>query len=360
MSPAGAVEFQVPIKSSNIDVRSFVCSGMNELSVIGCVTCLLACLPGACVDARAGAYDPLAINSRLPIVHLDLAVHDSARNRDIPIRVYLPATTNLQPVVLFSHGLGGSRAGSAFLGGHWAARNYVAVFLQHPGSDDSVWRNVPASNVMEALRRAGSAKNFLLRVEDVPAVLDQLKIWNTEMNNPLSGRMDMTKVGMSGHSFGAVTTEAVSGETLAVGGQQFTDRRICAAIAFSPSTPVGISAGNAFGAVKIPWMLMTGTKDIAPIGDQTLESRLAVYPALRGAPKYEVVLNNAEHSVFTDRPLPGDRELRNPNHHRVILALSTAFWDAYLRNDRNALAWLNGPGPRSVMEADDRWESSAH
>jgi hypothetical protein len=71
------------------------------------------------------------------------------------------------------------------------------------------------------------------------------------------------------------------------------------------------------------------------------------------------VLHNAEHSVFTDRPLPGDHEPRNPNHHRVILALSTAFWDAYLRKDAAALAWLNGSGPRSVMESDDRWQLSA-
>ncbi len=78
---------------------------------------------------------------------------------------------------------------------------------------------------------------------------------------------------------------------------------------------------------------MTGTKDVAPIGDTDVASRLAVYPALTVAPKYEVVLNNAEHSVFTDRALPGDQEPRNPNHHRVILALSTAFWDAYLRGD---------------------------
>jgi len=90
-----------------------------------------------------------------------------------------------------------------------------------------------------------------------------------------------------------------------------------------------------------------------------MESRLAVYPALQGAPKYQVVLHNAEHSVFTDRALPGDREPRNPNHHRVILALSTAFWDAYLRGDATALAWLNGPGPRSLMEADDQWQLSA-
>jgi len=170
----------------------------------------------------------------------------------------------------------------------------------------------------------------------------------------------MKKVGMSGHSFGAVTTEAVSGETMPVGDQQFSDPRIRAAIAFSPSSPKTGSAAKAFGSVKIPWMLMTGTRDVAPIGDTDVASRLAVYPALHGAPKYEVVLHNAEHSAFTDRPLPGDREPRNPNHHRVILALSTAFWDAYLRGDADALAWLNGPGPRSVMESDDHWQFSAH
>jgi predicted dienelactone hydrolase len=165
---------------------------------------------------------------------------------------------------------------------------------------------------------------------------------------------------MSGHSFGAVTTEAVSGETLPVGGRKFTDPRIKAALVLSPNTPRAGSAAKAFGAVKIPWLLMTGTKDLAPVGNETMKRRLAVYPALHGAPTYELVLHNAEHSVFTDRALPGDREPRNPNHHRVILALSTAFWDAYLRGDAEALAWLNGSGPRSVMETDDGWQFSNH
>ena len=87
-----------------------------------------------------------------------------------------------------------------------------------------------------------------------------------------------------------------------------------------------------------------------------MKSRLAVFPALPPGGKYELVLDRAEHSVFTDRPLPGDTEKRNPNHHRVILALSTAFWDAYLRDDAAAKAWLDGDGPRSVLEKDDRWQ----
>ena len=203
-------------------------------------------------------------------------------------------------------------------------------------------------------------ENFSLRAADVPAVVDQLEAWNTESKQPLAGRMDLRQIGMSGHSFGAVTTEAVSGETFPIIGTKLTDPRIKAAIAFSPSAPAPARAESAFGAVKIPWLLMTGTKDVAPIGHADLKSRLAVYPALHGAPKYEVVLNNAEHSAFTDRALPGDEEPRNPNHHRVMLALTTAFWDAYLHDDADALAWLNGAGPRAIMEAADRWQFSAN
>ena len=309
--------------------------------------------------AEAQNYDPLAVSAVPPKI-VDLTVHDAARDRDIPVRVYLPPNAAPEPVVLFSHGLGGNREGSKFMGEHWAGRGYVAVFLQHPGSDDSVWKGKPLLERMPDMNRAASLDNFLLRVQDVPAVLNQLEVWNAETNSPLAGRMNLKKIGMSGHSFGAVTTEAVSGEALPNGRQLYTDPRITAAIAFSPSSPKAGSAARAFGEVKIPWMLMTGTKDTAPIGHETVQSRLAVYPNLKLAPKYEVVLNNAEHSVFTDRALPGDREPRNPNHHRVILALSTAFWDAYLKDDAAARAWLNGNQPRSVMEAEDQWRFSAH
>jgi hypothetical protein len=69
-----------------------------------------------------------------------------------------------------------------------------------------------------------------------------------------------------------------------------------------------------------------------------------------------LVLDRGEHSIFTDRALPGDTEQRNPNHHRVILALSTAFWDEWLRGDPAARAWLEGDGPKSVLEKNDRWQ----
>ena len=52
-------------------------------------------------------------------------------------------------------------------------------------------------------------------------------------------------------------------------------------------------------------MLMTGTRDFTGIGNGDVKSRLAVFAALPPGGKYELVLDGAEHSVFTDRPPRG-------------------------------------------------------
>ncbi|MBA3480809.1 MAG: dienelactone hydrolase [Pirellulales bacterium] len=309
-------------------------------------------------------YNPLALFGKGP-ASIELSVRDADRERDIPLRVYLPASDEPAAVVLFSHGLGGSRDGNVFLGKHWAGREYAAVFVQHPGSDADVWRGKPLLQRRAALQGAASLQNFLLRAGDVPAVLDQLEAWNTEAGHPLHGRLDLARVGMSGHSFGAVTTQAVSGQKFVRGAAAVTEPRIRAAIAFSPSGPRGLqtplggmkeSAEQTFGAVKIPWLLLTGTRDTAAIGEQTVASRLTVFPALPAGDKYELVLDGAEHSAFNDRALPGDREPRNPNHHRAILAISTAFWDAYLKGNAAAKEWIGGHGVKGVLDKGDRWQ----
>ena len=317
--------------------------------------CWLLCAAGAV--AAELSCDPLAVSARETPQTIDLAVHDKARKRNIPIRVYLCLAKPSAPVVLFSHGLGGSREGSSYLGKHWASRGYVAVFLQHPGSDTAVWKGKPAGQRKQAMRDAASGENFMLRAQDVPAVLDQLERWNRTDDHVLAGKLSLKSVGMSGHSFGAVTTQAASGQLFARGRAMFTDARIGAAIAMSSSSPRRGTPEAAFGKVSLPWLLMTGTKDTAGIGHADVKSRLAVFRALPPGRKYELVLHGAEHSAFTDRALPRDTEPRNPNHHRVILALSTAFWDSYLLNNAAARAWLDGDGPKSVLAKDDTWQT---
>ncbi len=319
--------------------------------------CAVAIALGAW-SLRAAAnvnYDPMALPETPSPSTLELRVHDAKRGRDIPLRAYLPQDKAAAPVVLFSHGLGGSREGNVFLGMHWASRGYVAVFLQHPGSDESVWKDLPQAQRMGALRDAANLRNMTQRFGDVPAVLDQLERWNAEAAHPLAGRMDLQHIGMSGHSFGALTTQAVSGQKAAFGLVSFTDTRIKAAIVMSPIAPRRAVA-SAFEDVHLPWLVMTGTRDDSAIGGSDAESRVKVYEALPPGRKYLMVLENAEHSAFTDRALPGDTQPRNPNHHRAMLAISTAFWDAWLRGDEAARGWLDSAGPKAVLQPHDRWE----
>lgn len=323
---------------------------MKVLSLLLCCSAL----------AQAAGYDPLKLPAAAPGAPVDFTVHDAKRDRDLPIRVYLPADTKAAPVVLFSHGLGGSRENNPYLGNHWSARGYVVVFVQHPGSDESVWKGQGPARIPLAMKQAASVQNFMLRVADIPAVLDQLERWNVQSDHALHGRLDLAHIGMSGHSFGANTTQAVSGQSM-LGSARLTDPRIKAAIMMSPSVPAAGTPERAFGSVKIPWLLMTGTKDVAHIGSMTIgasdvQSRLGVYPALPPGDKYELVLKDAEHGAFGERALPGEGAKQNPNHHRAILALSTAFWDAFLKGDAAAKTWLNGETARSVLEKDDKWQ----
>ncbi|MFT5081974.1 MAG: hypothetical protein ACI84E_002642, partial [Planctomycetota bacterium] len=97
--------------------------------------------------------------------------------------------------------------------------------------------------------------------------------------------------------------------------------------------------------------------DDSPINDMDAAARQLVYPSLPATnDRYELVLDGAEHSIFTDRAGQRQRSDSNPNHHRVILALATAFWDTYLKQDSEAAAWLVGDGPKHVMEEADTYQ----
>ncbi len=316
------------------------------------VACTLTLLTFFDTVAQAVDYNP-ATTTGTVVVKDDQFTYDG---REVPLRLYLPESTSASPVLLFSHGLGGSREGGSYLGKHWAGRGYVVVAMQHAGSDTEIIRNVPRLKMMQTLKEAASGANAAARYKDVKATLDYLEKQN-ESDGKYAGRFDMTKVGMSGHSFGAVTTQAVSGQNYKFQGQMHTDKRIDAALALSPSIPTYGHDETTFAKVSIPWMLMTGTKDDSPVGrNMDAASRLKVFPGLPPSGHfYELVLHDAEHSAFGDQRTARTSN-RNSNHHRVIQSLSTAFWDAYLRCDEAAKTWLDNEGAKSVLEPKDQWQ----
>ncbi len=71
---------------------------------------------------------------------------DRGRQREVLAKLYLPPAAvrrGPMPLVVFSHGMGGSREGYSYLGANWAARGYASLHLQHTGSDSRLWSGNP-------------------------------------------------------------------------------------------------------------------------------------------------------------------------------------------------------------------------
>ncbi len=283
---------------------------------------------------------------------------DPARdNRAVPYKIYYPVTASgPRPVVVFSHGLGGSREGGAYLGQHLASWGYIAVHIQHPGSDESVWRGLTDRD--EIVRRLAAATRDIDvirgRFEDVPFALDQLQLMHA--SGPLAGRIDMSRIGMSGHSFGAVSTLTAAGQAMRIAGLRFKEPRFKAAIAYSPNKPQGrADLDEVYDGITIPILHFTGTNDTNPLNpDQPASDRTIPFQHIPAPGQYLVVLNGGDHMVFGGEG--GKRRGRDDSNdaafHRLIVEMSVNFWDAYLMGDADALSWLrNGDAAAELGSA---------
>ena len=295
-----------------------------------------------------------------PIASLEQEWLDLERDRPMPVRIYHPeGAPGPLPVILFSHGLGGSRAGYEYLGRHWASHGYVSIHLQHVGSDESVWRG--QADPMGAMRRAGNARNTMQRGLDVKFALDQVEALQVG-DLVLGGRLDLERIGFAGHSFGSHTTLMAIGQMFVLpGGRTFSfgDPRIKAAVALSPA-PLGRpeEVAQVYGAIRVPCFHMTGTRDESVISDAGPADRRIPYDNISLADQYLLILEGGDHMVFSGVRRGGDGT-KDALHHELIRMGATAFWDAYLREDEAARAWLAEGGFAQTLGEAGSFEAKA-
>ena len=65
----------------------------------------------------------------------NISLHDAARNKNIPIKIYYPDARGRFPVIIFSHGALASKDNYWALGQYWASYGYVSI---HPSHGDSI------------------------------------------------------------------------------------------------------------------------------------------------------------------------------------------------------------------------------
>lgn len=285
-------------------------------------------------SARA-QLQPFEIPGSYAAAVQDVRWLDARRNRELPLRLRLPGVPGERPAILFSHGLGGSLEGGRYWGEHWATYGFVVIHLQHPGSDEAMWEQ--AQRPGAALRGAADAAQLAARVADVKFVLDELER-RKAAGDPVAQRIDLQRIGLSGHSFGAVTTQAIAGQDFG-GAYPAADPRPRAFIAFSPSAR-SRSAAAQFAAIERPFFSITGTADgrVGPGLGVPAARRLIPYEGMPSGDKFLLNLDGADHMIFNGGPrrrTAGDPE-RDALHVRLIRATTTAFWLAYLADDGDA------------------------
>jgi predicted dienelactone hydrolase len=318
----------------------------------------LTCVLGMAGLARAADLDSYAAPGPFRVEVSDTTWTDVARQRPLPLRIRLPAADGARPVVLFSHGLGGSVDGGRFWGEHWASHGFVVIHLQHPGSDTAVWQD--AARPARELKRAASREQFNARVLDVKFVLDELQR-RQRAGDAFALRIDLARVGMSGHSFGAVTTQALAGQRFDVPARlraqadALADDRLRAFIAFSPSARTD-DAVSQFRTITRPFFSVTGTEDgLVGLGlGVPAPRRLLPFEGMPGPDAYLLILDGADHMIFNGAPrrrTDGTDPARDAQHVRLTQATTIAFWRAHLLDDPEARRWLRTSAETTVRAA---------
>lgn len=280
---------------------------------------------------------------------------DEARNRSIPIKIYYPADIKKPlPLILFSHGLGGSREGYEYLGRFWAENGFVSLHLQHPGSDEEVWKG--KENPLLEMRKAASGLNALNRAKDVSFCLDRLESLNKQPKKLINGLIDFGKVGVAGHSFGAMTTLLVAGQLIILpGGKEISlaDKRIKAAVPMSAPVPANRQfLEKIYSPIRVPCLHMTGTLDDSPLGETKAEERRIPFDYIQNSDQYLVIFKGGDHMIFSGRPrlaLAAGRGKMDEKFQELIKKLTLVFWKAYLEDDNKAKAWLADGGAEKML-----------
>ena len=269
------------------------------------------------------------------------------------------------PLVAFSHGRGGIRVQSVYFTTHLASWGYVVVAPDHP-HDTLGGGNSTGSEVLRA------------RPHQISVAIDAV------LASDLASIVDGTRIGATGHSFGAFTTLLLAGgridvaaltasctadpDQLACSGldaaltqevaDAFPDPRVTAAVSLAPAGRIAFGPAG-LAAIAVPTQIQGGTSD--NLATQTGEVE-PIFDALAAAtPRSLALLDHAAHFSFTDicvlyeatggasgpfaflehegcgpDTLPVDRA------HAASRTLAAAFLDLHLRGEPDTHGYLAG------------------
>ena len=298
------------------------------------------------------------------MIERDTLIDTARGDRPVKIKVYYPVNHTMTdlPVIIWSHGLGGSVDGAAFLSRYLSSHGYVMVHVQHEGTDSSLWEG-KKGHPWDIIRATTITRDVTLnRYADIPFVLDQLRSW-MEDHPDIALHADLSMLGMSGHSFGALTAQVMAGMKFPDAQGELLDlrdQRFKAGILYSPGSIEHLGdmdPNDVYPSINIPLFHMTGTKDGSPLSDLGYEMRLTVYEHTN-TEKHLMVLKDGDHMVFTGSRGKLGHTSNRKTHEAIIKVASLAYWDVQLKSDEVAREWLTEGGLKAYLRDNATYETT--
>lgn len=286
-----------------------------------------------------------------------LKLHDAARDKDLLLRIQYATADDEHvgpfPLVVFSHGAGGSGDAFGSLSNYLASNGYVVIHPTHSDSLSLLSRDERRTEGRDLLRDPrGIVKKVNLpdRVADVKFILDSLDDIEKLIDKP--GLIDRDRMGMAGHSAGAMTTQVLGGMEFVLGGRALkglamSEPRFDAlAVISGAGTTRKTITEDSWKNVTRPWLVITGSKDVSAASDETPESRQHPYNyAPADGTKYLLFIDGATHSSYQGKGPGSMLDGAAPKNLDWIAETTNisvlAFFDAYVKGNDAARTWLD-------------------
>ncbi|MEM9944014.1 MAG: hypothetical protein AAF939_20820, partial [Planctomycetota bacterium] len=260
-------------------------------------------------------------------------LRDKKRDKDLQLRITFPKEGEQFPLIVWSHGASGTKDNYQPIVRHWVSHGYVVIAANH--SDSRALRPI------DPTKRLGEAtfRDWENRPEDVRFILDSIASLQRDIPK-LDNKINRSVIGVGGHSFGAHTAQLVGGtQTKGFTGERksHADKRPKAFLLISPQGRGPQLDEKSWAELHRPALVVTGSNDGGRNG-QDHTWRLDPFEFSPPKDKHLLFIEDAYHGFggITGISGMGNSGPENPNHVAYVQSTTTAFWDAYLKNDSAA------------------------